>query len=479
MKYFEGTPEPRGEHPGGDDLVVVNARPWPAGGELVSVSIRGGKIDAIGPAGSDPLLEPGERRTIDAGGLSLIPGLIDVHVHFRDPGLTRKEGWVRGSRGAVHGGVTAVVEVQNNTPLSTSVQAMKERLAYVEERSLVDFGLLANLLPASLPELGGIAEDATGLKLFLGGSTGMGGQEDPETIAGLFVGAAASGRMAVTHCEHEATLDENAARYPDPTIHEHHLIRSDVAEDRSIEQAIECAARAGGGLHVYHITSALGVERVRRAKAEGLDVVASTCFHYTLLSSEDADRLGNYMRVNPSIKTPADRDAILEGLRDGTIEALSSDHAPHPREFKDRPYPKAASGMPSIDLYWPLCLELVRRGVLTSERMLASVTTDAAASMRLSDKGKLEVGYDGDLVLFDPDEEIDVVATELPSTSKWSAYEGMRLAGFPKWVVRRGEVLLENGELMEDEPDVAGGECGRAGGKPLRLEAPRPVVHAG
>jgi len=476
MSYFEGIPVPRGTHPGGADLLVTGATPWPKGGAPVSVSIRDGRIDAIGPAGSDPLLEASGREVVDAGGLSIIPGLIDVHVHFRDPGLTRKEGWVRGSRGAVHGGVTSVVEVQNNTPLSTSVAAMKERLAYVAERALVDYGLLANLLPASLPELPGIAEDATGLKLFLGGSTGMGGQEDPETIAGLFVGAAHAGRMAVTHCEHEATLDENAAKYPEPTIHEHHLIRNDVAEDRSIEQAIDCAAKAGAGLHVYHITSALGVERVRRAKAAGLDVVASTCFHYALLTSEDAGRLGNLMRVNPAIKTPDDQAAILEGLRDGTIEALSSDHAPHPREFKDRVYPKAASGMPSIDLYWPLCLELVRRGVLSPERLLDSVTVDAAASMRLSDKGRLEVGYDGDLVLFDPEAEVEVVAAELPSTAKWSAYEGMTLAGFPQVVVRRGEVLLRGGELMEDEPNVDAGECGRAGGKPLRLEAPRPVA---
>jgi len=464
MQDFQTRPVPTGPHPGGQDLFVRAAKLWPSE-DLVDVSIRAGQIDCLGAAGSDPLLEPAGRSVVEASGRSVIPGLVDVHVHFRDPGLEWKEGWQRGSRGAVHGGVTSVVEVQNNPPLTTSLERMHERQAYVAERSLVDFGLLANLLEDSLPDLAETAKLTPAFKLFLGCSTGLSGQSDEPTIRRLFAGAAKAGRMIVAHCEHEATLDADAARYPDATAAEHHLVRSAEAERRSIEQALKCMRLEGGALHVFHITSRAGVEVVRRARAEGLAVFASTAPHYALLSCEDAGSLGNRLRVNPSVKTPDDREAILEGLIDGTIDAIGTDHAPHPFEHKDRPYKKAPSGMPSIDLLWPLTLELVRRGKLTPELALQVVTNKAADSMRLADKGRLEVGFDGDLVLFDPDATRTVRGEDLPSTSKWSAYEGWQLAGFPEVVVRRGEVLFDG--------DFAGA-LGAAGGAPLRLEATAP-----
>ncbi|MDP6369672.1 MAG: dihydroorotase family protein, partial [Planctomycetota bacterium] len=146
------------------------------------------------------------------------------------------------------------------------------------------------------------------------------------------------------------------------------------------------------------------------------------------------------------------------------IDAIGTDHAPHPFEHKDRPYAKAPSGMPSIDLLWPLTLELVRRGLLDAETALTSVTERAAESLHLPGKGRLEAGCDGDLVLFDPDEKRTVEGANLPSTSKWSAYEGWSLAGFPRTVVRRGEVVFDAGQVT-----------GQAGGQPLRLPCPKPV----
>lgn len=467
MQDFHEAPIPLGVHPGGRDLLVQGARLWPTTA-LVDISIRGGRIDALGPAGSDPLLGAADREVLDAKGRSVIPGLVDVHVHFRDPGLEYKEGWRRGSRGAVHGGVTSVVEVQNNPPLTISAARMRERQAHVVARSLVDFGLLGNLLEDSLPELEELAKQTPAFKLFLGCSTGLSGQSDEATIRRLFAGAARAGRMVVAHCEHEATLDADAAAHPNATAAEHHLVRSAKAEERSIEQALKCLRLEGGALHVFHITSRAGVEVVRRARKEGLPVFASTAPHYALLSCEDAATLGNFLRVNPSVKTLDDREAILEGLRDGTIDAIGTDHAPHPLEHKTRPYNKAPSGMPSIDLLWPLTLELVRRGKLEPELALDIVTRKAADSMRLGDKGRLAVGFDGDLVLFDPEATREVRGADLPSTSKWSAYEGWQLAGFPEVVVRRGEVLLADGQFtMDDEA---------AGGAPLRLEAVAPTL---
>jgi dihydroorotase len=451
-----------GVHPGGGDLLVRDARVYPGGRDAPpqAVRVRAGRIVELAPE-----LAPRGEPVLEGRARTLIPGLVDVHVHFRDPGLERKEGWERGSAGALFGGVTAVVEVQNNPPLSISRAALETRLAHVRARSRVDFGCLANLLPASLEELAAMAPLTPAFKLFLGGSTGMGGLEDRETLRTLFAAAARAGRMIVAHCEDEELLKEGKQRYRGASAAQHHLVRSHSAEERSIDTAVELARTSGAELHVFHISTAGGVARVRAARAAGLALGASTAPHYLLLSAEDAPRLGNLLKVNPSIKTSADAEAILAGLRDGTVQAIGTDHAPHPLEEKARPYEHAPSGMPSVDLLWPLTWECVRRGWLTPDVALASVTSSAAESLHLPGKGRLEPGYDGDLVLYDPDERRLVRGAELPSRSKWSAYEGWELAAFPQVVVRRGVVAFADGRT-----------CVEAGGEPLALVPPRPAA---
>ncbi len=446
----------------GGDLLVRGARGFAPPGEPLDVLVREGRIAAVGRG-----LAAGGASVLDARGLTLVPGLVDVHVHFRDPGLERKEGWERGSAGALHGGVTAVVEVQNNPPLSTSRRALDERIAHVRARSRVDFGCLANLTSESVPELAAMADATPAFKLFLGGSTGMGGVLERSTLHAFFAGAARAGRMIVAHCEDVELLRQDKERLGGASAAEHHLVRSHAAEERTISTAIELAAETGAELHVFHVSTAGGVELVRAAKRRGLAVGASTAPHYLLLSCADAPRLGNLLKVNPSIKTRADAQALLAGLRDGTIDAIGTDHAPHPLEEKRREYAHAPSGRPSVDHLWPLVLELARRGELDPQLALASVTSRAAESLHLEGKGRLEPGFDGDLVLFDPAETRRVVGAELPSRSKWSAFEGLELAGFPRFVVRRGVVAFASGELLVE-----------AGGEPLRLPPPRPRAAA-
>ncbi len=444
----------------GASLLVRGARSYPPGPRAATIDVRvvDGVIEAVGAN-----LARGGLPELDARGLTAIAGLVDVHVHFRDPGLEHKEGWPHGSAGALHGGVTSVVEVQNNPPLSTSLAALRARIEHVRARSRVDFGCLANLLPDALPELGAMAPLTPAFKCFLGGSTGLGGQTDHGTLRELFAGAARAGRMIVGHCEKEELLRADKERFPDATAAEHHLVRSTAAEVESIRESIELCAETGAELHVFHLSSAAGAELVREAQRRGLPVSASTGPHYIHLSNEDAGKLGNLLKVNPSIKTPADARGILAGLRDGAIDAIGTDHAPHPLEEKLRPYAKAPSGMPTVDLLWPLTWELVRRGLLEAELALAVVTWRAAKSLHLPRKGRLAPGYDGDLVLFDPDETRTVVGSQLPSRSKWSAFEGWPLAGWPRYTVRRGEIVFADGQCL-----------GEAGGLPLDLEPPTP-----
>ena len=445
----------------GASLCVVNATSYPPGpaAKRIEVRVEAGVIAEVGER-----VDPRGAPVLDGGGLTLIPGVIDVHVHFRDPGLEHKEGWDHGSAGALHGGVTSVVEVQNNPPLSTSVEALRSRIAHVRARSRVDFGCLANLLPDSVPELAGMAPLTPAFKCFLGGSTGLGGQTDRNTLRELFAAAARAGRMIVAHCEDEDLLAAGRAARPDATAKEHHLVRSSEAEIESVRTSIQLVRETGAELHVFHLSTAAGAQLVRRAREEGLRVSCSTAPHYLLLSCEDAPRLGNLLKVNPSVKTPGDARGLVAALADGTCDAIGTDHAPHPLEEKHRAYAHAPSGMPSVDLLWPLTWELVRRGMLDARTALDSVTLRAARSLHLPNKGALAPGYDGDLVLFDPRGTRRVEGAKLPSRSKWSAFEGLELAGFPEFVARRGEIVWKDGRV----------QCA-AGGRPLDLEPPAPL----
>lgn len=440
----------------GKSLLVRGARSYPPGADAraVDVRVRDGRVEAVG----EDLAADG-LDVLEAEGLTLIPGLVDVHVHFRDPGLEHKEGWDHGSRGALHGGVTSVVEVQNNAPLSTSLEALTARIEHVRASSRVDFGCLANLLPASVEELGAMAPLTPAFKCFLGGSTGVGGQADRETLALLFAAAAAAGRMVVAHCEDEDMLRASKRAHPNATAAEHHLVRPSAAEVQSVRTSIELCRETGAELHVFHLSTAEGARLVAEAREEGLRVSASTAPHYLLLDEVRVADLGNFGKVNPSIKTAADAAALVEALRSGVVDAVGTDHAPHPLEDKLRDYAHAPAGMPSVDLLWPLTWELVRRGLLDPEIALASVTERAAETLHLPGKGRLAPGFDGDLVLFDPEELFVVRGAELPSRSRWSAYEGWELAGPPRIVVRRGEVCLRDGQLTVT-----------AGGRPLALQ---------
>ncbi|HTF86969.1 MAG TPA: dihydroorotase family protein [Planctomycetota bacterium] len=441
------------------NLIVRRGRSYPPGlhSRPLEVLIEDGRIAQVGERIELDASRPAP-EVLDAAGLVVIPGLIDLHVHFREPGLEHKEGWDHGSAGALHGGVTSVVEVQNNPPLSTSKRALLDRIKRVRSRSRVDFGCLANLLEDSLPELDAMAALTPAFKCFLGGSTGLGGQTDPATIRRLFEAAARAGRPIVAHCEQEELLQAGKLAYPTATVREHHLVRSHAAEMESIRQSIDLVRECGVELHVFHLSSAGGVELVRAARREGLPVSASTGPNYLFLTCEDAERLGNLLKVNPSIKTFADRASLRAALADGTIDAIATDHAPHPLAEKMRPYAHAPSGMPSVDLLWPLTWELVRQKLLTAERALELVTRGPARSLHIQNKGELRAGFDGDLVLFDPDQTRRVQGVELPSRSRWSAFEGLELAGFPRSVVRRGELVWSEGRAL-----VSGG------GEPLVL----------
>ncbi len=398
---------------------------------------------------------PGEELR-DLNGRWLLPGLVDCHVHFREPGLVRKEGYATGSAGALHGGVCTVLEIQNNPPLMESAQLLRRKREGLRGVSRVDYAPYGSLTPASVDALADMRGLVPAVKCFLGCSTGAGGVHGIEDIRSLFRAAARAGLKVVAHCEDNAVLAAAAARNPEREPR-HELRRPAEAEIQSVRDAIAVAEEVGVSLHVFHLSTAVGARLVADAAARGAPISGSTAPHYLLLDAEAAARAPEHrLKVNPAIHSAADGEGLRELLSAGALQGVGTDHAPHPLAEKARPYARAPSGFPSVDLLLPLMVAVHDRFGVPLERVLAAVTRDPADEFGLAAKGRLEVGADADLLIVDPEARRVVEETELPSKSKWSPYQGWELRAFPTEVFLRGEPVMSAGRLL-----------GEARGRPL------------
>ena len=427
-----------------EQRIVQGAEIWRGGAwRREDILVADGRILEV----EERLEAPPGAAVRDAAGLRILPGLVDCHVHFRDPGLAEKEGWPSGSAGALFGGATTVLEIQNNEPLTRDAKALAARHNHVAGRSRCDYGLYPNLLADNLDEVAGMADGAIAFKCFMGCSTGgIGWPDDGPSLTEAFAAAADAGRPVVVHAEDQELLALGAAAHGSGSASTHHLARPAEAELRAVDAAIEAALAAGARLHIFHVATGGGADLIRQARATGAAVGASTAPHYLLLSCEDAERLGNFLKVNPAIQAPADREALLAAVADGTVESVGTDHAPHPLAEKQRDYADAPSGMPGADLLWPLMAHLVERGDLEEAVAIGSVTSAPADEFRLAAKGAIEPGRDADLLFVSPAERFTVAAADLPSKTEWSCWDGLDLPAQPVEVWLRGESVSPGGE---------------------------------
>ena len=400
-------------------------------------------------AGVDAARHARADEVVDAGGLHLLPGVIDDQVHFRDPGLTHKEDLRTGSRACAAGGVTSFLEMPNTVPQTVTVEALTEKLALGAERCIVNYGFYIGATTENLDELVRAGHTpgvhTPGIKIFIGSSTGNMLVDDQECLEAIF----AETTLPITaHCEDEATVQANAdALTPPLAIEDHSRIRDHRAAVTATLRAIDLAVRHNHRFHVLHVSTAQEVEILGRHSDL---ITAEACPHHLFLDTSDYARLGTLAQMNPSLKTADDRAALWRGLAEGAIQILATDHAPHTLEEKRAPYPASPSGVPAVELFLPLMLNEVNRGRCTLRDLAAWMSDGPARIWDIVGKGRIEHGYDADLVLVDMAEEREVRNEDQRCKSGWTPWHGTRLQGWPVRTWVGGRTVFADGRVATE-----------------------------
>jgi len=431
------------------ELVIRNARlVLPEGVVAGGLSVEEGCIAEISRSG----LPKGE-QDIDAKGKLVMPGAIDSHVHFYDPNYAHREDFESGSRAAAAGGVTSVIVMPLDTPMLTPDE-LKEAIKVGEMQSLIDFGLYAgNMTGDAVKHIAADIElGVRAFKLFTCAPYDV----DESTFVKLMRAIDGAGSISFVHAEDNEILQTKTkelreAGRSDPLAHAES--RPNEVEERAVERVLKQTREVGCQLHLAHITTRQGAELVKEAKNKKLQVTAETCPHYLLFTKENMEEKGPYLKVNPALKTGADKAALWETLVEGTIDIIATDHAPGTKEEKEVGWEDiwdAQIGVPGVETLLPLMMsEGVVRGRLPIERLVDALCAQPAKIFGFyPQKGAIRVGSDADLVIIDTEKRAKIEAEKLHYKVGWTPYEGMEVRGWPAMTVSRGEIIAEDGNIL-------------------------------
>lgn len=405
------------------DLVVKNGRVYtPRGLKDFDIWIKDGKVAALGgPNRAD--------EEIDAGGMLVLPGVIDAHIHFRDPGPTYKEDWESGSLSAAAGGVTTVIDQPNTDPRTLDARTFELKLDRAKNHSVVDFCI--NGGPGNIPALTRLGATAIG-EIFTYDHT------DAE-IETLLKEVAKAGALPTLHAEDGLVIKEKTEKLlaeVDPEAYS--AARPKMAEATAIEKVLSWVQRA----HICHLSSFQGLDLVKDARKAGKKISCEVCPHHLLFNRNDYRKQGSFLKMNPPLRDPSDNEALWAGLRDGSIDIIASDHAPHLPEEKKQGIWEAPAGVPGVETMLPLMLMAIRSNRLTLNRLVSALAAKPAEIFGLQSKGQIAPGKDADLVLVDTKAVTWINADRLHSRADWTPYEG-RQAIFPKTTLVRGTVVFD------------------------------------
>ncbi|BBN97835.1 allantoinase AllB [Sporolactobacillus terrae] len=449
-----------------DHLIKNGTIVTPSETYQANLYIKEGKIAAI----SKTALEGTADQETDARGQYILPGLIDVHVHSRDPGPTYKEDFFTSTQAAAAGGITTIFDMPNTTPPTRDAASYHAQVDNLTPKAHVDFGLwgiaLGPMNNASLPELHNAG--VIGIKYFWGyavnkntfqltynyepGMTDVLPPLSDGEVYEIFRNVAKTGNVLAIHGEDSSLIQTLTEQVKKSGRDDYEALldgRPNLAEEVTVQMGTAFSRASGAKLHVLHVTTAEAADAIRRAQAQGAPVSAETCPHYLFLSNEDYPTVGAVMKIYPPVKYKRDQQALWQAINDGTITIISSDHAPHTAEEKSGSLWKIPAGMPGTETMAPLMLNAVNEGKLSLQKLTALMSENPAKRFGIyPQKGSLEVGTDADITIVDLNKETTIKAANLHSKSKVTAYDGWRVKGVPVQTIVRGETIMKNGEII-------------------------------
>lgn len=417
---------------------------------LGTLVIDDDRIDEIiEGADSEPIIPVD--KTIDGTGCYVLPGIIDDHVHFRDPGLTHKGDFCSESRAAAAGGVTTVFDMPNCVPQTTTEEVFLEKMQIAASKSVVNYGLFFGATAGNAYELGKLnPRKVAGIKLFMGSSTGNMLVDNERSLKAIFE---STQLPVMTHCEDTSIINANMAKAKalygdDPDIFHHPEIRSEEACYQSTALAIRLARNANARLHVAHISTARELELFND---NDNSITAEVCVGHLMFCDEDYKKLASRIKVNPAIKTKADRDALRKALSSGKIYTIGTDHAPHTISEKVGGCAKAASGMPIIQFSLVSMLELVDKGVLSLEQLVCLMCHNPANLLQIEGRGYIREGYKADIVMVRPNTPWLLTPNRIQSKCNWSPLEGHVFHWRVERTICNGFSIFNRGHITDEK----------------------------
>jgi dihydroorotase len=415
----------------------------------VSIAIKDGRIADIGSqTGRQTGLQIHERarEVFDAKGLTILPGVIDSQVHFRDPGLTHKEDIETGTKGAALGGVTAIYEMPNTKPATTTSELFEAKLRNANGRAWTDFSFFVGACPENLAELAKLERhlNCCAVKVFMGSSTGsllIDSDSNLEKVLAL------GRRRVAVHAEDEARLRERRFLIEgknDPRLHP--IWRDEQTALLATQRLIHFARKTKRCVHVLHVTTA---EEMAFLKDNAdIATVETTPQHLTISAPECYERLGTLAQMNPPIRDKRHREALWKALNDGIVTVLGSDHAPHTLAEKSKPYPETPSGMTGVQTILPIMLDHLHHGRLSLIRLVELLSRNPARIYGAIGKGEIKVGFDADITVVDLKKKRTITNSWIASRSGWTPFDGVSVTGWPTATIIRGQVVMRDDELQ-------------------------------
>jgi len=431
-----------------------------------NIYIKNGLIAAI----SEGNIEGGAIEETDAKGCYVVPGLIDIHVHSRDPGLTYKEDFYHSSQAAAMGGLTTIFEMPNSIPPVNNVENFYKRVNNLEQKAHVDFGLWGSCLGRlNLEDIQALNEAGViGFKLFWGYAVNSKNysniynyKSDMQDVIPpfndgevyeMFQEVAKTGKILAIHAENMDLIQHLTQKIERSTRKDYEAFleaRPSLAEETAIQTGIAFAKKAGTRLHILHLAAGEGVSLAKQAQEEGYPITVETCPQYLLLSNEDYDHVGSMIMVYPPVRYIKDQKRLWEGIEEAVISVVCSDHAPHTNEEKEGDLWSIPAGMCGVETLAPLMIDAVSKGQITIQKLVSVLSENPAKLFGIyPQKGSLQIGTDADITIIDMNEKYTIKSENLHSKSNVTAFDGFKINGRPVQTIVRGKTVMKKGKIL-------------------------------